>query len=453
MTSTFLDSTATFKNRASEVGIPDDQIERAVAARISTLSKLAFACNYQPGAPDDKPLVDLVRSFLPAGGGDPAAADVAPWRRLHFEANAIALAEVKARVEAPTESAARPVPLAERSARYQQQKTRYPGLLLEGEFEPGHCLLDAAQQLFESNVASYITLDRCVSRTCELDGTKKIPSLQLVGTTIKMVEKNEVREAPRSELDFYYAFHRRALALDQVDLLTYSKSREWIQSLFSHTRRPVPAGFHHVSMDQILQADRELWVKIAEATRAGIRPVGAERPLQTAFEKYMNDPVVAFCLLPRPFGNKDATPKPPWKRSRTPSPGRHTRPDKSPPKKKKKKNDKASNKALPDSLKNMTGLRFRDREGNKLCFGFNSGSCRVHGPCPKGKHSCMKCGGSHGALQCRGGGGGSGGGGGGGGAAGAAAAANARGGGASSSSGFPPALPAPAPQLALPQYQ
>ena len=174
--SLYIDSEANFKSRALAVGIDEAVVNRAVASGIRSLASYAFASTYQPGSNDDTPLRQLVAPWLelPAGT-EPTAAMMSPFRRLYFEANALALSEIKARTEA-TDEVVRHIPLAERSARHAAQQARLGGLDLSGEFECSHGLLDLAQQMWDTNVAAYLPIEKCTRRSDELGGQKKVLS-------------------------------------------------------------------------------------------------------------------------------------------------------------------------------------------------------------------------------------------------------------------------------------
>ena len=77
-------------------------------------------------------------------GVAPSIGATASVRRLHFEAEVIVTASLKAAVEAPTSESVTPkaIPFAERSARLAHIRAKLPGLYLEGPGEPSQTLLD-----------------------------------------------------------------------------------------------------------------------------------------------------------------------------------------------------------------------------------------------------------------------------------------------------------------------
>ena len=88
-----------------------------------------------------------------------------------------------------------------------------------------------------------------------------------------------------SELRIKLAFQRRCLAYDQADLIDYQTQWSWIEHLFTQLARSPPDGYQAVTMKQALEADKQLWFKLAELTRNGINKLGRVYPLVEAFPK------------------------------------------------------------------------------------------------------------------------------------------------------------------------
>ena len=59
----YSDSKAVFKKRFLEIGLTDANYEAFNAEGLNTLGTFAFACNYAPGAADERPLVTLATRF------------------------------------------------------------------------------------------------------------------------------------------------------------------------------------------------------------------------------------------------------------------------------------------------------------------------------------------------------------------------------------------------------
>ena len=62
--------------------------------------------------------------------------ELAALRRLHFEASAIVMAELKSRATDTTGETGRKLPVAEKTARLRDQEARLSGLRIKGELQP-----------------------------------------------------------------------------------------------------------------------------------------------------------------------------------------------------------------------------------------------------------------------------------------------------------------------------
>ena len=76
-----LDSKAAFQQRAAQIEIPVQEIDALELAGIDTFAKYAFCSQYQPGAQDERPLVDFLQATL---GAAPNAEMLPKYRRLFF---------------------------------------------------------------------------------------------------------------------------------------------------------------------------------------------------------------------------------------------------------------------------------------------------------------------------------------------------------------------------------
>ena len=64
---------------------------------------------------------------------------------------------------------------------------------------------------------------------------------------------------------------RRGLALDQANLLRFRLHDSWVERLMEVRHTAPPPGYSAVTHQQILSADRKLFVKVAETTREGVQ--------------------------------------------------------------------------------------------------------------------------------------------------------------------------------------
>ena len=138
-----------------EIGLSDANYDAFNAEGLNTLGTFAFACNYAPGASDERPLVNLATNVL---GNAPSTKEMACIRRLFSEAYSTIAADIRTKVEACDEASVKKLAPAERSQRLKDQQARLAGLDLRGNYEPGDSLVDRA-------VAAYDIMNPTVSFT------------------------------------------------------------------------------------------------------------------------------------------------------------------------------------------------------------------------------------------------------------------------------------------------
>eukprot|EP00973_Karenia_brevis_P033232 4585756-Karenia_brevis.AAC.1 len=130
-----MSSSATFEARAVEIGFTDEEIGRLRTKEWNTFSRLAFACNYTPGAVDESGLVKLASIIT---GTEPQSVPDARMplvRMLYFESYTLAAADLRSRLERRADDAPRVLAPLEREARHEAQRKRLTGLSLTGELE------------------------------------------------------------------------------------------------------------------------------------------------------------------------------------------------------------------------------------------------------------------------------------------------------------------------------
>ena len=406
--STLLDSKSVFVERSKAVGLSQDSVDSLTGAQIDTLNKLAFCSSFRIGNNDDTALVAALNAARTAhlgAGNDATPGDAASFRRLHFEASTMSLAELKMRVERTDDSTPKKIPLAERSNRYNEQVARLNGLDLSGDLEPSHSLVDLVFQQLEEGTLQYIPLEKCTRRSQELHGQKR-ESVVRVSSGSLAVSSSEILVSAdlSSEYRIRTAMQRRALAYDQSMLASYSSLMRWADFLFEQLTRPPLPGFQLVTIEQVLQADKRLWLAAAQLTRAGIAPNGSPTPLETALDQARLDPQVTMLLLPLPKGSHSGSN---FSESR-PEKIRKTGYDTSKPSfdsKGKKGSGKGGKKGGAPFVKMplaLRGLHYKTKDGHPICFSYNLGNCAANGDCDKGKHVCMKpfCYGNHPQSAC-----------------------------------------------------
>jgi hypothetical protein len=404
-----VDSEASFVTRAKAIGFPDNLIQKLLDAGINSAAKLAFSCNYTPQSGDDKPLEDMITAAN--GGVAITLGQMSCLRRMFFEAHTLVMADLKTQVEKTDDQMPRKIPAPERNARYESQQKRLVGISLSGELEPAHSLIDAVLQQAEDQSVKYLPPHKCPKREAELQAVKHDVPLTLDTSAGRVVLGKQIKEVAcdtSTELKTMWALQRRGLAYDQADLIRWVTHEEWLKELFSHLTRPAPPGFSSPNLQQLLRADRELFVKMGEVTRSGItvRPTGV-LPLDEAMRTLMFSAPVQFHLLPLPTAAGGG--KPNIQNTggdqvlKRPLAGGDDTKSKFPKKGGGKgKRGFVTGKGIPAMPNELKGMWFKTKEGQRICFAYNmkSGCSSADGSCHKGEHVCCKphCGRNH-SLQ------------------------------------------------------
>ena len=91
-----------------------------------------------------------------------------------------------------------------------------------------------------------------------------------------------------------------SLLIGSLNLAGFEKHEEWAEKLFAARYRDPPQGYQRVTQQQMLNADAQLFVRLAELTRAGVQTTAAGRPLDIAWDAAINDSSVTHLLQPLP---------------------------------------------------------------------------------------------------------------------------------------------------------
>ena len=395
----YSDSKAVFKKRFLEIGLTDANYEAFNAEGLNTLGTFAFACNYAPGAADERPLVTLATNVL---GSAPSTKEMACIRRLFSEAYSTIAADIRTKVEACDEASVKKLAPAERSQRLKDQQVRLAGLDLRGNYEPGDSLVDRAVAAYESDRVIYITWDVCVSRDHEIvTGTKKDANLSFDSSgTLKLTKRDQVEPcSTANEMQVRYCLIRRGLALDQANIMCFKLHDRLAEKLMNARMEEPPAGCVKLSLKQIETADKKFWTLMAEKTRDGIKSSPAGRPCDLNFDACLDSPEF-LNLLQHRFAPPAAVAGP----SKT-KPADEPRP-------KKPRTDFQSAKGatkgnfmrVPSDLLSL-GCVATTTKGHRLCFDYNLKRCKLpvkDQRCGKGLHLCAVkgCQKMHMAVDC-----------------------------------------------------
>lgn len=384
-----LDSKAAFRQRAREAAIPEGEIDALAAGGIETFAQFAFCTSYQPGTGSDDALFDHLEQLL---GTKPTGAMASHYRRLFFESHSLALKDLQSRLERSDNSEVKILPLAEKAQRIDDLRRRLPGVMLSSSLEPSHALVDKAVHQFEENCVKYIELTQCTSRESEIQNEKTMPQLTFDSAgNIKVTKHQSLTECSiQGDIRLRGAFTRRSLAYDLAGVATYEASEGWSQLLFDRMCLEPPPGYKHISVDQIMRADRKLWTKVSEQTRARVTGTSADgtKNVDAAIRELSHHPEVQFLMMPLPLHSGSSS-----------SAAASTRSQPYPtdaPKGKGKQTAKGGGKqgkgkiSIPDGC----SIRFGDNDSKPICMKFNLGKCGANikpgKRCQHGYHVCWR---------------------------------------------------------------
>ena len=403
-----LDSLPVFESRLQSAGLEDVHIRGLVSAKIDSLAKLAFMTSCQPGVGDDKELLDAIGAILKFSSGDPMPATVsASIRRVWYEAHSVAMAEMKQRVERGEDSMPKKLPLPERETRRKDQQTRLgPGISIEGPLEPSNSLIDFIFTMREDETVKFIDPVICTSRESEVSGTKKETFVKMEPSgSLKAVHREHTVTADIStEYKLRLALQRRSLALDQLDLLDYTASENYHAFLFSLLSQPAPESHHAVTVQQVLNIDKQVWVQMALTCRTGIsRKISGVSPMAEALKAALEHPMVKCLMQPLPKaggfrsekgggGHHDDRQAPlrdmPYHYKGKKGEGKGSKG------KKGGKNDSRPSRDYRGMPRGLQGGHRRTSSGKSICFSYNLQGCPKAKPgssCEKGMHVCAGC--------------------------------------------------------------
>ena len=383
------DSEAAFEQHCNKLVTDGSLATLLVNNGIRSLSALAFASGTPQSPPSEEQFKDFATQLN--GGVDLSFGMQAHLKRLHFEASAIVMAELKSRATDTSMDGVKKLPLAEKAARLKDQEARLHGLRLKGELQPSYALVDLVAQVKETNCITWIPPSKCSKRDSEVQNSlkEKPMILSLEQQMVKLATPSEPLVADTAtDLQFQWALQRRGLAYDQCALIKYEEHEIWVQQLLSQLTREPPPGFAKISINQAIRADRELFTIMAQEVQDSVQPDSrGVFPMEAKLKELRTDPRVTMFLLPMPRGSA----KEPEKPSASAAAPKAAAGPPSRPFKRPKTSAKA--KAMcPNELKSYAQ---RDASGQAICWAFNQKSgCKLevsNGRCKKGVHCCIKC--------------------------------------------------------------
>jgi hypothetical protein len=417
------ESATMFAKLAKQVGLSDENFEAILSVGITNMSALAFATGYVPGQSDEG-LKSFMERLIP---GIDLQTEIS-FRRLTVKSYVTATGELKQSLAKSEGDAPKSVPRAEVLVRLQKLKESFPKGCFQRECEPSQALIDRCVDLYAKDCVEFIPLDVCGSRLEDVLGLKPkhrtTLTLKADGTLAPVTEAILQKVALHDLLSIREALTRRGAALHLGNLLSYPNHEEWADLLLRTLREPpVDSRHSRVTIEQALNADKRLWMRVAELCEGGVQisAVGV-KPMDERFLEAMEYGMVQQCLhqhstsqrreeegdgnaVKRQKGSKGVPiPKGQGKGQQTYQMGTGAANSKGAnyqPKGKGKGKGVAytANKrvALP---KGLIGYNPVHTSGERVCYSWNLAGC-TDTTCTRGRHACIKCGqDGHGLGTC-----------------------------------------------------
>eukprot|EP00435_Cladocopium_sp_Y103_P061595 s739_g23.t1 len=388
-----VDSTAVFEGRARTIGISDAILNAMGLRGWTTHATFAFSVATQPGVDEQAFSDGVVVPIL--GAADHV--DAPKLRRLFFESHTLTAADLRRKVDSNEQEAPRKLPAPEIAQRVEMLQQRISPLVIANVMEPSHQLINAMVQCVEDGRVRYIEWSKCTSRTQEVNNVKDDQDMRIWKSdssgAVKAVNKEPTLAANLStELDVMNALRRRGVAYEVAQAMTFEVHEKLIKFFFFELKKEPMEGFAPVSLQQLAAADRELHVRLAEATRGGFRPGPAgELPLNIPTTTILEGPELRWMLMPMPKRNiaKSVPETPKAGKPAVDAEPKRTRNDQ--PKKTKEEALKLKHLKRTPMPKQLVGCTPCDEEGKPYCcFAYNLGTCSSSTDCSKGMHACCK---------------------------------------------------------------
>eukprot|EP00438_Fugacium_kawagutii_P020043 Skav228255 [mRNA] locus=scaffold1171:24529:25719:+ [translate_table: standard] len=380
--STAIDSEADFRARGAQIGVTTAVLDLLKAGGVSSYGSFAFITPYQPGQPDETPLITALSRVM---GRAPTNQEQIGLRRLFFESVTLAINDLKQRQDRDDAAEPTRLPVAERNARLADQKTRLAGVHFSSETEPSHKLVDTVNQMGVDQTLEWIPWEKLTNRASEITHTTKDFKLSFDSHGgIKVAQKHSSPDMVLTgELMVRQALNRRARAFDLAQLCSYNMMETWHERIFELLHRESTSNAHQVTMAQLKEADQMLFRKLAEKTQGNLtQAADGTRPMQTHFNDCMNHPEVQFCLIPRVKAAKSE----PQQASSQHANQKNKSKGKGNGKVRNDTKDKPA--ALPPGCNQMTP------QNKPICNTYNRGKCAFAKDgkrCKFGFHVCWKC--------------------------------------------------------------
>ena len=315
-----LESKAAWESRARAIGVPEGFISELKDASLDTFGQWAFCCASDPSSADDTPVKEAVQTLI---GREVTPPEMIYCRKLFFEGKTYAVSDMQARIDRSADDKPRVMPLAERMARIERQKSTLVGVTWTAELEPAHKLVDKILTMKEDGTLVFIPPQKCISRIQEIQQEKHEVVLTFdAAGNVKMGKRaEELKCDTNGDLNLRNAWTRRNLAFDQAGLASLVVLEKWATKLMLAKLKEPPSGYRYISTQQICECDKEFWMLLSQTSRGSLQSLHPDvYPLDNLIEQLTTSPEVLCFLSPLPSQKREATESPATPAPKKPKP-------------------------------------------------------------------------------------------------------------------------------------
>eukprot|EP00435_Cladocopium_sp_Y103_P064704 s958_g26.t1 len=290
----YVDSEVVFRARCEEIKLSSQTIDAW---------SYAFSVTTNPSQLSDSEFD--ARVSVPVLG-NAAHAEAALLRRLMFESYTLTASELRRKTDSNESDGPKKLPVQEIASRFEALEKKISPIRIESVLEPSHALINSLAQCVEDGRLRYIEWSKCTSRSLELNNIKEHGALKVwradASGTIKQADNDaNLKCDANTELEVLNALKRRGIAYELSKLMSFEEHEKITSLLFTELQREPLDGFRRPTMSQLAAADREVHLRLAELTRAGL-PLGpsGELPLDKHVDKVLQMPSVMWLLMQKP---------------------------------------------------------------------------------------------------------------------------------------------------------
>ena len=183
---------------------------------------------------------------------------------------------------------------AERHARMEEQKDRLDVLEWDDHtLRVGPNVLDKCIDMIEKEKMRHIPWAEYTTEEQESDGVKLDPiwKMDKDGRLAVTQPPDACHNQVSDDATMSLTLQRRSLAFDLARLCDYKLMQRWTTLLTTAFRKKPMVGYAAVSMDQIHQADKDIFRWMARQTAGGLLPDVDERPFETKLNRVLRGKV------------------------------------------------------------------------------------------------------------------------------------------------------------------